>query len=173
MAEAAGGRWTVGALVQANHGVRVDLRVGGLEAGALLRAPLPGPVQDGSIIIVLGTDAPLDPHQLRRLAARGALGLARTGSVASNGSGDFAIAFSNYAGNRLHDGADHAMATRSLTTLPNDAMTPLFGAAVEAVEEAILNALCAGSDTVGRDDIFVPGLPVEQLGQLWRERHPG
>ncbi len=171
VAEVAGARWTVGALVQANHGTRADLRVGGLEAGALLHAPLPGPARDGSIIIVLATDAPLEAHQLRRLAARGALGLARTGSVASHGSGDFTIAFSNFSANRVREGTAHT--PRSLTTLPGDALTPLFGAAVEAVEEAILNARCAGGDMAGRDGIFVPGLPVEELRQLWRERHPG
>jgi D-aminopeptidase len=169
--EAAGGRWSVGALVQANHGTRADLRVGGLEAGALLQAPLPGPLREGSIIIVLATDAPLDAHQLRRLAARGALGLARTGSVAGHGSGDFTIAFSNYPGNRLREGA--VQAPRTQMTLPSDAMTPLFGAVVEAVEEAILNALCAGGDMTGRDGIFVPGLPVEQVRALWRAHHSG
>jgi D-aminopeptidase len=171
LVEAAGGRWTVGALVQANHGARSDLRVGGLAAGALLHAPLPGPARDGSIIIVLATDAPLDAHQLRRLAARGALGLARTGSVASNGSGDFTIAFSNFAGNRLRQGDGHA--PRTQTMLPNDALTDLFRAAVEAVEEAILNALCAAGDMVGRDGIFVPGLPVEELRRLWKAHHLG
>jgi D-aminopeptidase len=142
-----------------------------MAAGMLLHAPLPGPKRDGSIIIVLATDAPLDAHQLRRLAARGALGLARTGSVASHDSGDFTIAFSNFAGNRLREGNGHA--PRTLTTLPNHAMTDLFRAAVETVEEAILNSLCAGGDMVGRDAIFVPGLPVEELRQLWRAHHLG
>lgn len=167
-AAAAGGRWTVGALVQANHGARRDLRVGGLPAGKLLRAPLPERRQEGSIIIVLATDAPLDAHQLRRMAVRGALGLARTGSTARNGSGDFAMAFSNFAGNRVAPGARGA--PRTLTTLHNEDMNELFAAAVESVEEAILNALCAAGDMLGRDDLLVPGLPVEQLRELWQER---
>ena len=166
VAEAAGGRWTVGALVQANHGRRQQLRVGGLPTGKLLDAPLPSRRQEGSIIIVLATDAPLDAHQLRRLAARAALGLARTGSTAGNGSGDFAIAFSNYPANRVAPRA--AGAPRTLTTLHNDDMSPLFNAAVESVEEAILNALCAAGDMLGRDDHFVPGLPVEALRHLWQ-----
>jgi D-aminopeptidase len=171
VAEAAGGRWTVGALVQANHGRRQQLRVGGLPAGKLLHAPLPARRQEGSIIIVLATDAPLDPHQLRRLAARAALGLARTGSTAGNGSGDFAIAFSNFPGNRVAPGAGGT--PRALTTLHNDDMNPLFAAAVESVEEAILNALCAAADMTGRDKHFVPGLPVEALRLLWQTHHLG
>jgi D-aminopeptidase len=165
VAEVAGGRWMVGALVQANHGRRRQLRVGGLPAGRLLAAPLPARRQDGSIIIVLATDAPLDAHQLRRLASRGALGLARTGSTAGNGSGDFALAFSNFPANRI--GRSRG-ASCTLTTLRNDDMSPLFDAAVESVEEAILNALCAAGDMLGRDDHFVPGLPVEALRQLWQ-----
>jgi D-aminopeptidase len=173
VAEVAGGRWTVGALVQANHGGRRQLRVGGLPAGQMLDAPLPTRRQEGSIIIVLATDAPLDAHQLRRLAARGALGLARTGSVAANGSGDFTIAFSNHAANRVAPRDARAPgAPRTLTTLRNEDMTALFTAAVESVEEAILNALCAAGDMVGRDDHFVPGLPVEALRQLWQAHQP-
>jgi D-aminopeptidase len=171
VAPAEGGPWTVGALVQANHGARAELRVAGLPAGRLLEAPLPGRRGDGSIIIVLATDAPLDAHQVRRLAARGALGLARTGSTARNGSGDFALAFSNARANRVAPGT--AGRPRAVTTVPNEAMNPLFAAAVESVEEAILNALCAGGDMLGRDDHFVPGLPVEALARLWRERNPG
>jgi D-aminopeptidase len=171
VAETAGAPWTVGAFVQANHGSRRQLRVGGLAAGQLLHAPLPARRQEGSIIIVLATDAPLDAHQLRRLAARGALGLARTGSTAHNGSGDFAIAFSNFPANRVAPGARGA--PRTLTTLHNADLNPLFGAAVEAVEEAILNALCAAGDMLGRDDHFVPGLPVEQLRQLWQDHRLG
>lgn len=170
MVEAAGGVWTVGALVQANHGRRRQLRVGGLAAGELLHAPLPQRRQDGSIIIVLATDAPLDAHQLKRVALRGGMGLARTGSTAQNGSGDFTIAFSNYPGNRVAPGARGA--PRTLTTLHNDDVSPLFDAAVEAVEEAILNALCAAGDMIGRDNLFVPGLPVEELRGLWQAHHP-
>lgn len=166
VADTAGGTWTVGALVQANHGARDDLRVGGLPAGQLLRPAILDRRDEGSIIIVLATDAPLDTHQLRRLAARGALGLARTGSFAGNGSGDFVIAFANYDGNRAPPEARGA--PRTLTTLHNEDMNPLFLAAVESVEEAILNALCAADDMVGRDDHFAPGLPTDQLRDLWR-----
>ena len=166
----AGGAWMVGALVQANHGRRRQLRVGGLPAGELLRAPLPQRRQDGSIIIVLATDAPLDAHQLKRVALRGGMGLARTGSTAQNGSGDFTIAFSNYPGNRVAPGARGT--PRTLTTLHNDDISPLFDATAEAVEEAILNALCVAGDMTGRDDFFVPGLPVDELRALWQAHHP-
>jgi D-aminopeptidase len=165
--EAPGGPWTLGALVQANHGRRPQLRVGGLPAAKLLTAPLPGRQGDGSIIIVVATDAPLDAHQLRRVALRAALGLARTGSTAQNGSGDFALAFSNYADNRVAPGARGA--PRQLLTLHNDDMNLLFEATAEAVEESILNALCAADDMLGRDEHFVAGLPVEQLRQVWQQ----
>lgn len=170
VAETGGGRWTVGALVQANHGARDDLRVGGLNVGRLLTPTPPVRTGEGSIIIVLATDAPLDTHQLRRLSARGALGLARTGSFAGNGSGDFVIAFSNYPGNRVPPEAHGA--PRALTTLYNDDMNPLFLAAVECVEEAVLNALCAAGDMDGRDGHFAPGLPSDQLRDLWRAHTP-
>lgn len=171
VATAAGAPWVVGAFVQANHGSRSQLRVGGLPAGQLLQAPLPAKRQDGSIIIVLATNAPLDAHQLRRVAARAPLGLARTGSTARTGSGDFALAFSNYAANRATPTAPGA--PRTLTTLHHADINPVFDAAVEAVEEAILNALCAAGDMRGRDDYTVPGLPVEQLRQLWRDHALG
>jgi D-aminopeptidase len=104
---------------------------------------------------------------LRRIALRAALGLARTGATARNGSGDFAIAFSNHPENRVAPGARGA--PRRLLTLHNDDMSPLFLATVEAVEEAILNALCAAEDMLGRDDHFVAGLPVEELRALWTQ----
>lgn len=164
----AGGEWVVAALVQANHGSRRLLRVGGLAAGELLSAPLPTRRQDGSIIIIIATNAPLDAHALQRVARRGALGLARTGATAQNGSGDFTIAFSNHLANRVAPGARGQ--PRTVSTLYNADMSLIFEASVEAVEEAILNALCAAEDMTGRDSYFVPGLPVEDLRALW-QRH--
>ena len=99
-------------------------------------------------MIVVATDAPLDARNLERLAKRAFLGLARTGSVMSNGSGDYAVAFSTFEGNLVPAGASEPLQT---TVLPNARMTPLFEAVVDATEEAVLNALVAARTTTGRD----------------------
>jgi L-aminopeptidase/D-esterase-like protein len=114
---------------------------------------------------VVGTDAPLLPHQLERLARRAALGLARTGSVAGNGSGDIFIAFST-ANPHLGEAAKPV----ALTMLPNDRMDPLFEATVGATEEAIVNALVAGRTTRGYRGRRVLGLPHDRVRQIL-ERH--
>jgi D-aminopeptidase len=157
-------QFTVGALVQANCGRRPELTIRGLEVGK----KIPGSVykqETGSIIIVVATDAPLLPHQLKRLARRASLGLARTGSVSGNGSGDLFIAFST--------ANPHAAATkppiRTIETMPNDLMDPLFTATVEATEEAIINALVDNHDMIGRDNHKVEALPRERLQQLLKE----
>lgn len=164
LAGASGGH-TVGVLVQANHGLRHQLRIAGLPVGLELRD---GPLRKeeaGSIIIVIGTDAPLLPHQLERLCRRAALGLARTGSVAGNGSGDIFIAFST---------ANAAIAETermvSLDMLPNERMNALFEATVGATEEAIINALVAGRTTIGFRGHTVAGLPLDRVRDILR-RH--
>ncbi|MCP3914645.1 MAG: P1 family peptidase [bacterium] len=139
------GRWTVGVLVQTNFGGR--LRVDGRPFPPRPLAEENGESEDGSCMIVVATDAPLDARNLRRLAKRALLGLGRTGSVMSNGSGDYVIAFSTYPGNLIEPGAQ----TRTMTVLANGSMTPLFRAVVEATEESILNALVAARTTRGRD----------------------
>jgi D-aminopeptidase len=160
LAEASGGH-TVGVLVQANHGLRHQLRIAGLPVGLELREGLVRKEETGSIIIVIGTDAPLLPHQLERLCRRAALGLARTGSVAGNGSGDIFIAFST---------ANAAIAeverTVSLNMLPNERMGALFEATVGATEEAIVNALVAGRTTIGFRGHTVVGLPLERVRDI-------
>lgn len=150
------GPWTVGALVNANHGRRPELRIAGVPVGEALPKAA-GPAGAHSIVIVLATDAPLDARQLGRLAKRAALGLARTGSVAHHSSGDFVIAFST--GSRIRAGEP----TVSLTRPSDEAMDPLFEAAAEATEAAVVAALLAGTDMVGRDGAQVPGLPLDQL----------
>ncbi|MGZ5021931.1 MAG: DmpA family aminopeptidase [Chthoniobacterales bacterium] len=159
--DSAAKNFTVGAFVQANCGRRNQLTIAGVPIGR----EIPGAVykeEAGSIIIVLATDAPLLPNQLKRLARRASLGLARTGSVSGNGSGDLFIAFST----ANPGAADPAKATQSIETVPNDLMDPLFTGTVQAVEEAILNALVANRDMTGRDEHKVPALPHAQVRAL-------
>ena len=155
------GGYVVGALVQANCGRRSQLMIAGIPVGK----EIPGsvyPKESGSIIIVLATDAPLLPGQLKRLARRASLGLARTGSTSGNGSGDLFIAFST-----ANPGAANPdQPTHSVQTVPNDRLDPIFSAAVESTEEAIVNALVANQSMTGRDDHHVDALPHERLREL-------
>jgi len=159
--DARAGGYTVGVLVQANHGLRHQLRIAGLAVGREIRDGLVRTQDAGSIIIVVATDAPLLPHQAKRLARRAALGLARTGSVAGNGSGDLFVAFST-ANARAGD----AEGLVPLTMLPNDRMGALFEATVGATEEAIVNALVAGRTMKGRGGHTVLGLPHEKVQEI-------
>jgi len=163
--DAKAGGHTVGVLVQANFGLRHQLRIAGVPMGRELREGLVYSKETGSIIIVVATDAPLLPHQLKRLARRAALGLARTGSVAGNGSGDLFVAFST-ANAKVGD----KEGTTALQMLPNDRMGPLFEATVGATEEAIVNALVAGRTMRGIDGHEVMGLPVAKVQEILR-RH--
>jgi D-aminopeptidase len=166
------GGWTVGALVQANYGQRRMLRVDGVPVGRILdteRIPSPyeseetPPAGTGSIIVVLATDAPLLPIQCDRLAKRAAIGLARMGGGLDDGSGDIFIAFAT--GNRglPPDGLPETPATVPLQMVTNEYISPLFYAAAEATEAAILNALLAAGDMTGRDGITAYGLTPELL----------
>src|SRR5438445_643885 len=138
------GEMVVGVLVQANYGRRERFRVNGLPVGEVLDAsviPLPGPASEsqfkkGSIIVIVATDAPLLPHQCRRLAQRAGLGVARMGGVGEHSSGDLFLAFST--GNRALERGNE---DTSLSMRANERLTPLFEAVVDATEEAILNAL--------------------------------
>jgi D-aminopeptidase len=161
-----GSSYTVGALVQANCGRRPLLTIAGVPIGK----EIPGsvyPKDTGSIIIVIATDAPLLPGQLKRLARRASLGLARTGSVSGNGSGDLFIAFST----ANPGAADPAKPTHSVETVPNDRLDPIFEATVEAVEEAIVNALVDNQSMVGRDGHRVEALPHDRLRELLKKYH--
>ena len=163
--DAKAGGYTVGVLVQANFGLRHQLRIAGVPMGRELREGLVYSKETGSIIIVVATDAPLLPHQMKRMARRAALGLARTGSVAGNGSGDLFVAFST-----ANAKAADKEGTTALQMLPNDRMGPLFEATVGATEEAIVNALVAGRTLRGRDGHEVLGLPLEKVREILR-RH--
>ena len=170
--ESAGG-WTVGALVQANYGRRSLLRVDGAPVGRVLSTErVPSPYESdqetrragtGSIIVVLATDAPLLPTQCDRLAMRAGIGLGRMGGGLDDGSGDIFFAFAT--GNRgiPSEGLPDPPATVPLEMVTNEYMTPLFHAAAEATEEAILNALLAAGDMQGRDGITAHGLTPELL----------
>ncbi len=168
--DANAGGYTVGALVQANFGRRNQLRIAGVPVGTeitegTLSSNNGGPRDDvGSIIIVVATDAPLLAHQLKRLARRAALGVARTGSSSGNGSGDIFVAFST-----ANAGASKQEGTIQLTMLPNDRMNPLFEATVQASEEAIVNALVAAETMIGVDGHKVIALPHDRLREVMRK----
>ncbi len=166
VADTAGG-YTVGVFVQANHGRRQELRISGVPVGREIPdARRPGAddgPEQGSIIIVVATDAPLLPHQLQRLARRASLGLARTGATSGNGSGDIFIAFSTANG-----GAAASQDVAQVSMLSNNRISALFSATVEATEEAIVNALVAGETMVGVDGHRVESLPHDRLRQLMK-----
>ena len=153
------GGYTVGVLVNANCGRRPELLVAGVSAGRLLaEQEAEQPTRDGSIIILIATDAPLIPIQLRRLCTRAALGLARTGTVSRTSSGDLMLSFST-----AHRIPRDKAAVDTVQTLRDGHLTALFQATVEATEESILNALCVADTLIGRDDRIMPGLPLDQL----------
>jgi D-aminopeptidase len=163
------GGWTVGVLVQTNFGG--ILSVGGAPVGRELgRYYLRNELQrgDGSIMIVVATDAPLDPLGLERLARRAFLGVARTGSPMTNGSGDFALAFSTAAAVRRAPLAPEAHLTRSGVTVAGEAISPLFEAVAEATEEAILNSLFRAETVHGYRGTVV-ALPMDSVVTILRE----
>jgi D-aminopeptidase len=166
------GEWTLGALVQANHGQRELLRIDGVPVGEEIDDLRPVPDQVGwfnSLLMILATDAPLLPHQLDRLARRAVHGLARTGSVSGNSSGDIAFAFSTAT--PVERGAFWSGDGYRLGTIEQFGVQPLFEAAAEAVEEAIVNALFMATDMDGVDGHVVHALPIERvLGIMRRHR---
>jgi L-aminopeptidase/D-esterase-like protein len=158
------GGFTVGVLVQANHGLRHQLRIAGVPAGLEIRENLVKSRDEGSIIIVVATNAPLLPHQLKRLARRACLGLGRTGSIGSNFSGDIFLAFST-----ANATAMIAEGIARLTMVPNEQLDPIFDATVFSVEEAIINALVAAESMIGRDDHKVIAIPQDRLCEVMKK----
>lgn len=160
--------YTVGVLVQANYGTRESLTIAGVPVGTemsdLMPEFRPKDLSTGSIIVVVATDAPLLPHQLKRLARRVPIGISKVGGYASNGSGDIFIAFST---------ANPGAATRerhvNAEMLPNDVMSPLFLATAQATEEAIVNALIAAKTMVGINGNTVYELPHDRLIDVLRK----
>jgi D-aminopeptidase len=165
------GGFTVGVLVQSNFGgiLTINGAPVGRELGRYyLKDELAEPQNqpDGSIIIVIATDAPLDARNLNRMAARAMMGLARTGAAGSNGSGDYAIAFSTAADVRIRTVNQNT--PRSVKTLANDAVSPLFLAVIEATEEAIYNSLFRATTTSGRGRT-VEALPLDRALEVLRK----
>ncbi len=165
------GGYTVGVLVQANHGSRSRLRVNGVPVGERFERELP-PVErffdrmgeeEGSIIVLVATDAPLLPTQCARLAKRAALGIGRMGGAGENGSGDLVLCFST-GNDAVPGGFDRGSAlTSTVEVLANEHIDPLFYAAIEATEAAILNAMLASPTMVGAAGFTAPGIPHELL----------
>lgn len=154
------GGYTIGILTQTNFGG--ELIIAGVPiAKEMENFPFHDKVVDGSCMIVLVTDAPIDSRNLERLAKRAMMGLARTGGWASNGSGDYVIAISNAESLRIPYQSDSSLQTISL--LRNGYMTPLFAAAIEATEEAIINSLFAAETMTGRNGNTAKALPVEEV----------
>ncbi|HEV2229363.1 MAG TPA: P1 family peptidase [Steroidobacteraceae bacterium] len=159
------GGYLVGVLVQCNYGTRQNLRIAGIPVGREIQSEDPYAfvpsdlAERGSIIVVVATDAPLLPHQLKRIARRVPLGIGRNGSIAGNGSGDIFLAFST--ANPGASEIDHGPV--DLEMVPNDSMDPLFAATVQATEEAIVNAMVAATDMTGIDGHHVRALPHEEL----------
>ena len=164
------GEFAIGVLVQANYGGRRNLTIAGVPVGRELTGMMPvshrgdSAAVGGSIIVVVGTDAPLLPHQLKRLARRVPLGIARVGGMGANASGDIFIAFST-----ANSGAARRKGISTLEMLPNDRMTPLFEATVQATEEAIVNALIAAQTMVGINGNTVYALPRDRVKQVLRK----
>jgi D-aminopeptidase len=167
------GGYTVGVLVQSNYGG--VLTMDGVPVGKALgryayqpKTPSRDEHGDGSCMIVVATDAPVDARDLKRLAARAVFGLARTGSSFSNGSGDFAIAFSTAPDLRTRFGAS---AAQQRTLLPTDGVSPLFQAALEATEEAVYNSLFKATPISSRFG-KAEALPIDRLGELIKRYKP-
>jgi L-aminopeptidase/D-esterase-like protein len=171
------GGYTVGVLVQCNHGSRYQLTIAGVPVGKILKDTLPVIIDQrsnasldpalsdrGSIIVVVATDAPLLPNQLKRLAQRVPLGVTRTGGIGGNGSGDIYIAFSTANQNAFSNDS-----TEQVSTLPNQQMNALFEATIQATEEAIINALVAGKTMTGINGNKVYGMPVETVVKILKE----
>ena len=166
------GGYTVGVLVQANHGRRSELRIAGVPVGQELPVPAvprdgglaPASQEQGSIIIVVATDAPLLPHQLERIARRATMGLARTGATSGNGSGDIFLAFST-----ANDGVAAAPREVHVNMLSNSRISALFSATVEATEEAIINALIGAETMTGINDHRVEAIPHARVRELLKK----
>ena len=161
-----GQKYTVGVFVQANFGAREQLMVLGVPVGPQITAPKLRGKDQGSVIAIVATDAPLQPHQLKRLARRIPMGLARTGTVGNNSSGDIFLAFST-ANEAAYDSGGAKL--RSAVFLRNDAIDPVFNAVVEATEEAVIDSMVCSQTMVGRDGNTSHALPLDQVMALMKK----
>ncbi len=158
------GGYTVGVLVQCNYGQRDQLRIAGVPVGKEIPDRKVRGEDVGSIIVVVATDAPLIPTQLKRVARKVSLGLGRDGSFSGDGSGDIFIAFST-----ANSGAAQSKGLRQLTMLPNDQIDPIFLATVQATEEAVINAMVAAETMTGVNGRTVIALPHDQLREVLKK----
>jgi L-aminopeptidase/D-esterase-like protein len=158
------GGYVIGVLAQCNHGGRQQLRIAGVPVGLEMTDEVLQRDDVGSIIVVVATDAPLLPHQLKRLARRVSMGLARNGSTSGNSSGDIFIAFST-----ANPEAAKTSGITKLEMLPNDLMNPLFAATIQATEEAIINAMIAAETMTGIDNHKVIAIPHKLLKQALKK----
>jgi D-aminopeptidase len=158
------GGYTVGVLVQCNYGWRSQLRIAGVPVGREIADHTVKNDDVGSIIVVVATDAPLIPTQLKRLVRRVSLGLGRDGSFSGDGSGDIFVAFST-----ANPGTASSKSTHQITMLPNEQMNPLFLATVQATEEAVINAMVAAETMKGINDFEVIALPHDRLREVLKK----
>jgi L-aminopeptidase/D-esterase-like protein len=158
------GGYTVGVLVQCNYGLRPQLRIAGVPVGKEIPQEAAYKNETGSIIVIVATDAPLIPTQLKRVAHRVTDGLGRLGSISGNGSGDIFLAFST-----ANPHAYYGDKPATIQTLRNDLMDPIFEATVQATEEAVVNALVAADTMVGRDGHKAIALPHDQLREVLKK----
>ncbi len=167
------GGWTVAALVQSNFGRRFQLTIAGVPVGNHLKedAPLtsgenPFKQDDGSLIVILATDAPLLPHQLKRIAKRATIGMARTGSIGGNGSGDIFLAFSTANPQAAHS---DVKGLANIQALSNDHIDPLLAASAYATEEAIINSMVAAENMTGHQNTNIKALPHDKVREILKE----
>lgn len=166
--EAMGG-YTVGVLVQTNFGgvLQIDGAPVGEELKQYFGSQHIKDSADGSCMIVVATDAPVDARNLERMAKRAIMGMAKTGGIASNGSGDYVVAFSSHPGLRIPYASKEK--TQTITLLRNEEMSPLFMAVIEATEEAIINSLFKAETTAGRDQHVVEALPLDKVSKILKQ----
>ena len=163
------GGYTVGVLVQCNYGAREQLRIAGVNVGREIPEHAVFKEDVGSIIVIVATDAPLIPTQLKRIARKVSLGLGRDGSYSGDGSGDIFLAFSTANPGSVSPKSTQPNNVHQLTMLPNDSLDPLFLATVQATEEAVVNAMVAAQTMKGVDDHEVIALPHDRLREVLRK----
>jgi L-aminopeptidase/D-esterase-like protein len=167
--DAKSGGYTVGVVVQCNYGAREQLRIAGINVGREIPEHTVFKEDVGSIIVVVATDAPLIPTQLKRIARKVSLGLGRDGSYSGDGSGDIFLAFSTANPGAVSPKSDQPNNVHQLTMLPNDSLDPLFLATVQATEEAVVNAMVAAETMKGIDDHEVIALPHDRLREVLKK----
>ena len=165
------GGWIVGVLVQTNFGgiLRINGAPVGEELGQYYLKNQLNPRHDGSCMMVVATNAPLNSRQLKRLAKRAVYGLVRTGGISTHGSGDYVIAFSTYPKNRVPYHSPNPL--RTMTILDDASLSPLFEAVIEAIEEAIYHSLFAARTTKGYQGHEIPALPLDKVESILRKHH--